>query len=151
MSRGPIALAVISALFLGAALGFMGGVMFTNHHFGWRGLRDAWGMHGRGFGPGPEGMRGMRVLPPARVILPWLERELDLSPEQVSAIRAEMARSRADLAGVHDSLHTRVARHLTPEQRKRFESMVKEHFPGDHRGRGPHSSRPGAGEEGEPK
>lgn len=150
MSRGPVILAVVSALFLGAALGFMGGVMFSNHAFGWGSARGAW--HLRGPGPGGfGGPGGMRMLPPPRVVLPWLERTLDLTPAQVEAIRGEIRRSQRDLAGVHDSLHTRIARHLTPGQRERFQRLVKDRFPGDHRGHGPHDLRLGPGEEGDPK
>lgn len=144
MSRGPVFLAVVSALFLGASLGFMGGVMFTNHHFVGGGPRMMGRMHGRG--PGD-----MRVMPSPRVILPWLERTLDLTPQQVEAIRAEIAKSRDDLTSVHDSLHVRIARHLTPEQRERFNRVVKERFPGEHRGRDPHSLRFEPGAEGDPK
>ena len=148
MNRGPIILAVVSALFLGAALGFMGGVLFTKHHFGEGRGRMASRMHG----PGRPGRPGdVRVMPSANVLLPWLERELDLSAEQLGAIRAEIAKSREDMAGVHDSLHTRVARHLTPQQRERFERLVKDRFPGDPRGRGPHRLRRSPGEKGDPK
>ncbi len=149
MSRGPVILAVVSALFLGAALGFMSGVMFTNHHFvGGGGPRMSWRSHGRG---GPGGPGGVQVMPSQRVILPWLKRTLHLTPEQEKAIRAEITKSRADLAGVHDSLHMRIARHLTPEQREHFARVVNERFPGDHRGRRPHTYRFEPGDEGDPK
>jgi hypothetical protein len=140
-------LAVVSALFLGASLGFMGGVVFTKHHFSGGPQRQV--MRVRGHGRGAPGE--MRVMPSARVLLPWLERELDLSAKQVDAIRTEIDRSRSDMESVHDSLHTRVARHLTPKQRERFETMLKQRFPGDHRGRGPRGIRPGPGQEGDPK
>ena len=147
MSRGPIILAVVSALFLGASLGFMGGVMFSSHHFMGGGSRMMERMHGRG----PGGPGDGRAMPSPRVILPWLQRTLDLTPDQVQAIRAEIAKSRDELTGVHDSLHVRIARHLTPEQRERFDRLVKDRFPGDHRGQGPHTLRFGPGEEGDPK
>ena len=149
MTRAPLILALVSVLFLGASLGFMGGVMFTSHHFGGRGQHVK--MRAREFGRERGGVGSMRAMPSSRVILPWLERELDLSSAQVEAIRAEIDRSRADLKSVHDSLHVRMARHLTPSQRERFEKMVKERFPGEHRGRGPRGFRPGSGPEGEPK
>ena len=149
MTRAPLILALVSALFLGASLGFMGGVMFTSHHFGARGTYAK--MRVREHGRERGGPGSMRVMTSPRVILPWLERELDLSPAQLEAIRAEIDRSRTDLKSVHDSLHVRVARHLTPAQRERFEKMLKERFPGDHRGRGPRGFRPGPGPEGEPK
>ena len=153
MSRWAVVLAVVSALFLGMALGFMGGVVFSGHFFERGGPRVFWRHHGPGprvpGGPGGPGELGM--MPPARVILPWLRRELDLTPQQVEAIRGEIQASRRELSGVHDSLHVRVARHLTPEQRRRFVELVKRQFPGDHRGRGPHTIRILTGEEGDPK
>jgi len=150
MNRGPVILAVVSALFLGASLGFMSGVMFSHHAFNLGGLRGAW--HQRGPGrDGPRGPGDMHSMPSTRVILPWLERELDLTDAQVEAIRGEIKKSRADLEGVHDSLHVRIARHLTPAQRERFDRVVKERFPGEHRGRRPHGLRTEPGEEGEPK
>lgn len=148
MNRAPVILALVSALFLGASLGFMGGVMFTKHHFAGGGPRAMWRTHARG-APGERG--SVRSMASPRVILPWLKRALQLTPEQEKAIRAEIERSRADLEGVHDSLHTRIARHLTPEQRERFDRVVRERFPGDHRGRRPHSNRFEPGEEGDPK
>jgi len=150
MNRGSVILAVVSALFLGISLGFMGGVMFSHHSFNWGGARGAW--HQRGPGrAGPRGAEGMHGMPSTRVILPWLERTLDLTPVQVEAIRSEIKKSQADLAGVHDSLHVRIARHLTPAQRERFDRVVKERFPGEHRGRRPHSLRTEPGEQGEQK
>jgi len=147
MTRGPVILALVSALFLGAALGFMGGVMFTKHHFVGGGPRMMTRLHGRG----PGGPGDMHAMPSTRVILPWLERTLDLTPAQVEAIRAEITKSRADLEGVHDSLHVRIARHLTPEQRERFNRVVKERFPGEYRGRRPHNLRFESGEKGDPR
>jgi hypothetical protein len=150
MSRGPVILAVVSALFLGASLGFMSGVMFSHHAFNWGGARGALHLRGPARG-GLHGPRDMHSMPSTRVILPWLERELDLTDAQVEAIRGEITKSRSELAGVHDSLHVRIARHLTPQQRERFDRVVKERFPGEHRGRRPHSLRTEPGEEGDPK
>lgn len=147
MTRGPIILALVSALFLGASLGFMGGVMFTSHHVS-GGMRREMRVHEFGRG---RGSSSMRAIPSTRVILPWMEHEFGLSAAQVEAIRAEIDRSRTDLKSVHDSLHVRIARHLTPQQRERFLKMVQERFPGDHRGRGPRGFRPGSGPEGDSK
>ncbi len=129
MNRPALVLALVSTLFLGAAIGFMGGVLFANHNLG--GPRLARRMHE----PGRRGPPGVRPMPSARVILPWLRRELDLSEAQSAAIRAEIERSRDELGAVHDSVHARIARHLTPEQRERFRRLMSERFPGDPRGR----------------
>lgn len=144
MNRPAIVLALVSALFLGAALGFMGGVVFASHPWD-GGPRFGRRMHE----PRRGGPPGVRTMPSARVLLPWLRRELDLSQAQVEAIRGEIERSRAELAMVHDSVHTRIARHLTPEQRERFGRLVSERFPGDHRGRRPQSLRAEPGREGD--
>jgi len=150
VNRAAVILAVVSAMFLGISLGFMGGVMFSHHTFNLGGARGVWQLHSPGRG-GPRGPGDIHSLPSTRVILPWLERTLDLTPAQVEAIRGEITKSRAELDGVHDSLHVRIARHLTPEQRERFDRVVKERFPGEHRGRRPHSPRTEPGEEGDPK
>jgi hypothetical protein len=150
VNRVAVILAVVSAMFLGISLGFMGGVMFSHHTYNLGGARGAWHLRSPGRA-GPRGPGDMHSMPSTRVILPWLERTLDLTPAQVEAIRSEITKSRAELEGVHDSLHVRIARHLTPEQRERFDRVVKERFPGEHRGRRPHSLRTEPGEEGEPK
>jgi hypothetical protein len=137
-------LALVSSLFLGVSLGFMGGVLFTNHQFGGRGTFER-RVHG-------QSRRGpaMGVVPSTRV-LPWLQRSLTLAPAQVDSIRSEIQRSRGDLKLVHDSLHVRIARHLTPAQRERFRGLLSERFPDDHRGRRPRLIRAEPGSEGEPK
>ena len=139
MSRGPVLLAVVSALCLGMALGFMGGVMFS-HHMMRRGPFE-FGMHGGAFGrmapPGPRGM------PSPRMMLTHLKRLLDLTPQQSDAIRTEIERSRDDFGSVRDSLHARIERHLTPEQRERWRRATRDRGFGhpamghDHGGFGP--------------
>lgn len=124
MNRAAVILAVVSALCLGAAFGFMGGVMFSHHMLrnGHLPMFPGPGMHE---GP-PWGMRhgpGMRGMPSPRAILPHLRRMLDLTPAQADAIRAEIERTRGDFDTVRDSLHARIERHLTPEQRERFRRM----------------------------
>lgn len=146
MNRPVLVLALVSALFLGIALGLMGGVLFANHQLG-RGPRFALRMRE----PGRAGPAGMRMMPPPRVLMPWLRRALDLRPDQEAAILAEAESSRAELRLVHDSLHARITRHLTPAQRARFDRLVRERFPGDPRGRGPHHFRAEPGGEGDPK
>ena len=142
MSRAAVILAVVSALGLGAALGFMGGVMFS-HHMMRRGPME-FGLHGLHMGRmGPPGARGV---PSPRMVLPHLKRLLDLTPQQSDAIRTEIERSRGDFAGVRDSLHARIERQLTPDQRERWRRVTMEHGPG---GFGPPHRRGEPGREGE--
>jgi len=145
VNRPVLLLALVSSLFLGVSLGFMGGVLFTNHQFGGR----THYFERRVREPGRRGPP-MGMVPSTRV-LPWLQRSLDLAPAQVDSIRSEIVQSRGDLKLVHDSLHVRIARHLTPAQRERFRGLVSERFPGDHRGRDPRPIRAEPGSEGEPK
>src|SRR5215475_6611407 len=104
MSRTTVIVAMISALCLGSALGFAGGVLFSHHA-----MAEFPRMGGHGF-------RGERRGPPGepspRSIVPHLQRMLDLTPEQTVAIRAEVESTRADFAEVRDSLHARIERHL---------------------------------------
>lgn len=127
MNRTAVILAVVSALCLGAAFGFTGGMVFS-HHFLMR--------HGGGMGSGwPEGPPwaerhrppGFRGIPSPRAILPHLRRMLDLTPAQADAIRSEIERTRGDFDTVRDSLHARIERHLTPEQRDRFRRIALRH------------------------
>ena len=140
MNRGTLILALVSALCLGGSLGFMSGVVFTRDHF--RGDDH--------FGRGRRIERrvgfGERGVPSPRNLVPHLQRLLDLSPEQSEAIRVEIESTRGEFAKVRDSMHVRIARHLTPEQRERWMSFMKEH-PGEPRGRGPRDLRdaPGRG------
>ena len=98
MTRAAIIVAAISALCLGVSLGFMGGVMFSRHmllggrHDGMGFGRHSWRM----FHHGPSGGSGT---PSPRMLVPRLQRLLDLSPEQADAIRGEIERSRGDFAG----------------------------------------------------
>lgn len=141
MTRVTVILAVVSALCIGSAFGFAGGVLFSHHALG-----EAPRFGGRGFRLERRGPPGE---PSARLIVPHLARMLDLTPEQADAIRHEVEASRADFAQVRDSLHARIERHLTPAQRDRWREMVRERPPGEPRGRGPHTFRAEPGEEGE--
>jgi hypothetical protein len=129
VNRGVLILAMVSALCLGGSLGFMGGVVFSRWH-----LRD---------GPGHFERRrfgrhgGERGVPSARHLVPRLQRMLGLTPAQSEAIRGEIERTRGEFAIVRDSLHERIARHLTPEQRDRWRTAMKERNPGDPRGLDP--------------
>lgn len=149
MTRLAVILATISALCLGLALGFMGGVMFSRHV-----LLDGSHAHARfGFehrfphpfhrGGGPGGM------PSPRMMVAHLQRLLELSPAQADSISAEIERSRGDFAQVRDSLHARIERHLTPQQRERWRSAVKEWNPDERRGPDPRTLRAEPGREGE--
>jgi hypothetical protein len=143
VNRPALTLALVSALFLGASLGFMGGVLFANHQFD--GSRIVRRMHE----PRRGGQPGMRMMPSARVLVPWLQRELALDDQQVTAIRSEIERSRTELASVHDSVHARIARHLTTEQRERFQRLMRQGFPGGPRGRRPPFPRAEPGRQGD--
>ena len=144
MTRTTVIVALISALCLGSALGFAGGVLFSHHV-----IAEFPRMAGRGFRGGME-RRGPPGEPSPRFIVPHLQRMLDLTPDQAEAIRTEVESTRADFAEVRDSLHARIERHLTPAQRDRWRQMVKEGPPGEPRGRDPrHPHRAEPGMEGE--
>lgn len=150
MTRGPVILAVISALFLGLSLGFMSGILFSRH------LVDGESRWGMGFGGWGHASRAFRHAPPGSGGMPspgrlvsHLQRLLDLTPAQADAIRAEVKRSRGDFGLVRDSLHARIERHLTAEQRQRWRVVVRERIPGDSRGLDPHTLRAEPGREGE--
>ena len=141
MTRVTVIVAMVSALCMGLALGFAGGVLFAHHAFEWGPRRGERGMRIERRGPPGE--------PSPRMIVPHLTRMLDLTPEQAEAIRVEVEASRADFAQVRDSLHARIERHLTPAQRDRWRTMVKEGPPGAPRGRDPQRFRAEPGMEGE--
>ncbi len=144
MNRAAVILALVSALCLGASLGFVSGIVFTRYHLRDDGLshfdeRRARMMH-RG-GPEEHGV------PSARFLVPRLQRVLGLSREQAEAIRIEIDSTRGEFAKVRDSLHVRIARHLTPEQLRHWRSMMlRERFPGGPR---PRTLRAEPGREGD--
>ncbi len=145
MNRAAIILAVVSALCLGASLGFMGGVVFSRHHLMSSGLHSGGRMH-RMLRRGPGGEHG---IPAPHILVPRLQKLLGLTPAQASAIRGEIERTRGDFAGVRDSLHARIERHLTPDQREQWRVVVTERIHGEPRGRGPRSLRAEPGREGD--
>jgi len=162
MNRGVIALAVASALCMGLALGFLGGVFFSRHLIlhgegGWappsfemrmpRGARGPDGMPRGERGGDPMGPLGSR--PGARMALRHLQRVLDLTPAQSDAIRAEFERSADRMGSERDSLHARISSHLTPAQRDRFDRMLRDRFPGMIHGLGARPDRAVPGREGE--
>ncbi len=147
MNRFVVILAVCSAMCLGLAMGFAGGVMFS-HHMAMRGS-FGWPMHmgGPRFLHGDGGGRPFMGPPPARVVMPHLRRMLDLSDSQVVQIRIELEHTSDQMATERDSLHDRIARHLTPAQRERFDQMLRERHPGDFRGLHAPPDRDGPGPE----
>ena len=145
MNRAALVLALVSALCLGSAFGFMGGVVFTRHHLKGEGpMRFGERMHRMG-----RRDRGEHGIPSARHMVPRLQHMLGLSESQAEAIRGEIERTRGEFANVRDSLHRRIARHLTPEQRERWRLVVHERIPGEPRGRGPRTLRAEPGREGD--
>jgi len=123
-------------------------VMFSRHMLlGDRHSEMGFGRHsGRMFHHGPSGPPGT---PSPRMLVPRLQRLLDLTPAQAEAIRGEIERSRGDFSQVRDSLHARIERHLTPQQRERWRGMERERDPGGPGGFDPHNLRNEPGREGE--
>lgn len=138
MTRMAVIVAMVSALCFGMTIGFAGGLLFAHHRFD---IGRPFGE--RGFRRGPPGE------PAARALVPHLRRMLDLTPDQSDAIRDEIEKTRADFAQVRDSLHARIERHLTPEQRERWRRIADEEHPGEPRGRSPHDLRAEPGREGD--
>lgn len=155
MNRGVIALAVASALCMGIALGFLGGVFFSRHLIlrgegGWAPHRIERRIVMRGPERGdPMGPLGTR--PGARMALRHLQRVLDLTPAQSDAIRAEFERTADRMGSERDSLHARISSHLTPAQRDRFDRMLRDRFPGMIHGLDARPDRADPGREGEPR
>lgn len=163
MNRGVIALAVGSALCMGLALGFLGGVFFSRQMLlhgegGWGPRRIERRVVFRGPEAGPDGPRGERpampdkpagARPAPRMALRHLQRVLDLTPAQSDAIRAEFERTADRMGSERDSLHARISSHLTPAQRDRFDRMLRDRFPGMIHGLGARPDRavPGRGGE----
>jgi len=164
MNRGVIALAVGSALCMGIALGFLGGVFFSRQMLlhgegGWGPRRIERRIVFRGPEEGPEAPRAERPgMPPGerglerpapRMALRHLQRVLDLTPAQSEAIRAEFDRTAERMGSERDSLHARISSHLTPAQRDRFDRMLRDRFPGMIHGLGARPDRavPGRGGE----
>jgi hypothetical protein len=140
MTRTAVIVAVVSALCIGSAIGFAGGVLFSHHALGMGFRYEPREFHDRRGGPPGE--------PSPRMLVPRLVHMLDLTPQQADSIRDEIEASRADFAQVRDSLHARIERHLTPAQRDRWRETMKERRSGDPRGRDPHF-RAEPGREGE--
>lgn len=131
MNRAALVLSLVSALCLGTALGFMGGVVFSRSYIR-RHDGPSLFERGRHFarrdGPGEHGV------PSPHKLVPRLQRLLDLTPAQAEAIRGEIEGTRGEFARVRDSLHARIARHLTPEQAERWRTVMRERDPGEPHG-----------------
>ena len=152
MNRGVIVLAVASALCMGLALGFLGGVFFSHRilmHGGEGRMRIERRILLRDGGPedAPPPPPGER--PFVHLALRRLERTLDLTPAQTDAIRAEFERTSDRMDGERDSLRVRIASHLTPAQRERFDRLMRERFPRMFHGLDAHPDRAVPGREGE--
>lgn len=133
---------VVAALFLsGVAIGALG-----MHLYYWQKL----------------GARAAAARPPGPMMMGWMERELDLTPEQRREIRAILADSMHRGAEMRRELRPRVeelmrdtseriAAVLTEEQRRRYEELQRHQRPRFERGflgppgegRGPFRRRPG--------
>jgi hypothetical protein len=148
VTRAALVVAVVSALCLGISIGFMGGVMFTRHTLV-ADARSGMGFGHHGWHGGHHGPPGGRGTPSPRMLVPRLTEMLSLTPEQANAIRGEIERSRGDFAQVRDSLHARIERHLTPQQRDKWRSAEREWNPGAPGGPDPHNLRGQPGREGE--
>ena len=141
MTRAAVILAMVSALCLGTSIGFAVGLLFAHHHME---MAPRFAMHGfRGERHGPPGE------PSSRAIIPHLTRMLNLTPQQADSIRGEVEASRAEFAQVRDSLHARIERYLTPAQRDRWRTIVRDRHAGEPRGDAPRRSRAEPGREGE--
>lgn len=130
LSGGLVAL-LVAVFLVGSALGFAGGV-FTMARRGARSVFD-----------GPVGRQ---------LVMRRLERQLQLRPDQVKAIREIMDRRHGDLLeerdgaqrklkATRDSIQVEIERVLDDSQKARYRELVNE--PRGHRGRGGFRHRSG--------
>lgn len=141
MSRPAILIAMVSALCLGVALGFMGAVMVSRH------LMDGDSPAAVAFRHAWHGGRGSHHGPPSPgAMASHLQRTLDLTPEQANAVRGEIERTRGEFAQVRDSMHARIDRHLTPAQRDKWRALLKDR---EATASDPHGLRAATAKEGE--
>jgi len=135
MSRRALALALAAALITGSAIGLIGGILLARQWFQPHPMHQ---MGGRGHGGPPPHERGARGPrggrrdgPSAEVIARHLREELSLTEAQSARIVELIRTSRERVDGERDSLHTRIGRELTAEQRQRWERMPRPpRFPG---------------------
>lgn len=138
-TRGLI-IATAAAFIVGCSVGLMGGILFMRFagpgpHGGpmFGGMRGARPPFLERRGPGGPGRPGIRGGPERWI--PWLERELDLSPGQHERIVAVLDRARKEQVAQRESLHVWIERELTPDQRARWKQM-ENRFERSRRGRG---------------
>ncbi len=153
MSRKAIVISLIAMFLSGAALGLMGGILFSHrmHESAAGGPRGPHGGMLRDFGPpGRRAERGPRD--PLDSVLPRLTRMLELTPEQVARIEPKVRTSREQFGAVRESLHARIESELTPEQITRWREL-RQHMPNPGEPRGPwnRAHRADPGNEGEPR
>ena len=123
-TRGLV-IATAAAFIVGCSVGLMGGLLFMRLSAPppWAFMRD--GRHGPPFfehgGAGERG--GRRGGGHAERVLPMMEHELKLSPEQDERIVAQLDRARRDHAAVLESTEAWIDRELTPAQRERWKQM----------------------------
>jgi hypothetical protein len=141
VNRSALVISLIAIFLVGAALGLMGGIVFS--HQVRSALRDS---------PGPFS----RLVPPPhprsplRDALPRLQRLLDLTPEQVKRIEPRVLESQQQFEAARESLHSRIDAELTPAQRERWKAFERTHpFPGPPRGDDDRTHRAPPGDEGE--
>ena len=127
MSRRALLLALTAAFITGSAVGLVGGILFARQSL-FPHRADV--RHARGFPdgpPGPEGRGrgGRRGGPSAEELVRHLASELSLTDAQSGRIRALISASRGAVQSERDSLHARIGRELTPEQRRRWEELPR--------------------------
>jgi hypothetical protein len=143
VNRSALVISLIAVFLAGAALGLMGGILFSR------------GVHGdpRGGRPGVFGRTlSPRDRPGPRDALPRLQKLLDLTPEQVKRIEPRVLESQKLFEAARESLHDRIDSELTPAQRERWKAFQRTHpFPGPPRGDDDRKHRAPPGDEGEPR
>ena len=115
-TRG-LMIATAAAFVVGCSVGLLGGMLFM-HFMGP-------GHFGPPFGHAPWGRPPFEARggPHADGLMPMLERELDLSPQQRERIVAQLDRVRREQTAVRESMQVWIERELTPEQRARWKQM----------------------------
>jgi len=141
IGRRGLTIVVLASLVTGGAIGLVGGIFLA------RGVllgpppqRPGWAC-----GASPGGS------PPVPLMM--LQRELDLSPEQVERVRGQIHCGRGESVAVRESLLARIERELTPRQRERWRELRRRFpEPGGRRGpwARPNPAAPGAEGESEP-
>lgn len=111
-TRGLL-IATAAAFIVGCSVGLMGGILL---------MRFGPGPHGRDGRGGPRFERRIGPGPPEGM-LPMLEDELDLTPDQRARILEKIDEARRKHGAVRESMRVWIGRELTPEQRERWKRM----------------------------